>query len=1088
MLKFIFGRPASGKTYNVLKMIKESVAHGRRVILIVPEQFSFESEKEVLHSVGDSAALTVSVMSFSRLFDEVGRNIGGSASELLADRDKIIFMHRALAEAVSECPSWKRYSGSVSFAKTMVDTVNELKLNAVTAEQLRAAAEKTESAGLREKLRNTAAVYDMYDMLIGEKFIDPSDILTVLYRQLENYNFFDGCDVYIDGFKGFTGQQYKILERIIPQSNNTVISLTNDTGEPREYDIFTNIRGAVLRIERIAEKYAVDISEPFVLEDGYNRSREMAVLERLMAGKPFEYAENVSDITVINAATPYDEAEFAARTIRKLIREGNYRYRDFVIIARDADSYSDAVETACEANGVACFTDKRVPLSSFPVAVMVKAAVDTVLKPSTEHILKFHKTGLGTLNFEEISELENYTYLWNIDGDLWNTEWDMNPKGFVNETDSKDVRQQLIHINDLRQTALSPILNFSENFRGSARDMAAAVFKLIKDCSAGEKLSELCKDRRAEECGFPPDALKQGYGMYIDILDSLVKCLGGAAVTRQSFADVLDLAVCETSVGTIPQTLDEVTFGSADRIRPSRPKVAFILGANQGVFPRIPVRTGIFAVSERREMIELGLEISDNAAADSIDESFLVYSNVCCPSERIYISSYSYTVSGEKSEPSAFVSEICENLNCTRLSEPENLSEDNLPETEKTAYARFCGNVNANADDAATVRLGLSGTVTYDKTENLLKLLNCKEKSISHETALKLYGRDIPMSASKFDTFHRCKFSFFCRYGLRAKKIQPADFDVLQRGTLVHYVLERIISAHKKGIAYLTEDERNCEVDKYINEYLDGIKGYRSVESARSEFLVSRISRSLKEVVGRIAAEFSQSDFEPVRCELKIGRDGEIPPLAMPYSDGKIMLEGSIDRVDTYNGYVRIIDYKTGSRTFKLPDILFGLNLQMLIYLYAVIRGRKEDDKCAAGIFYMPSKRDLNGEGLAMNGLAQADEELVTAMEKKNNGEFIPKLRKNKDGSLSKLNNSYIAPSDFSDIFDYIERLMKDTGDSIMSGDISVDPTDGCDSPACKYCDYSSVCGREESPAEKVQRMANGEVLEKIREVNGNGV
>ena len=295
-------------------------------------------------------------------------------------------------------------------------------------------------------------------------------------------------------------------------------------------------------------------------------------------------------------------------------------------------------------------------------------------------------------------------------------------------------------------------------------------------------------------------------------------------------------------------------------------------------------------------------------------------------------------------------------------------------------------------------------------------------------------------------------------------------------------MLERIISVHKKGIAYLTEDERNCEVDKYINEYLDGIKGYRSVESARSAFLVSRISRSLKEVVGRIAAEFSQSDFEPVRCELKIGRDGEIPPLAMPYCDGRIMLEGSIDRVDTYNGYVRIIDYKTGSRTFKLPDILFGLNLQMLIYLYAVIRGRKEDDKCAAGIFYMPSKRDLNGEGLAMNGLAQADEELV------NNGEFIPKLRKNKDGSLSKLNNSYIAPSDFSDIFDYIERLMKDTGDSIMSGDISVDPTDGCDSPACKYCDYSSVCGHEESLAEKVQRMANSEVLEKIREVNGNGV
>lgn len=1088
MLKFIFGRPASGKTYNVLKMIKESIACGRRVILIVPEQFSFEAEKEVLHSVGDSATLAVSVMSFTRLFDEVSRNVGGSASEILVDRDKIIFMHRALEESAAECPSWKRYSGSVGFAKTMVDTVNELKLNAVTAEQLRAAAEKTESAGLKEKLINTAAVYDMYDMLIGEKFIDPSDILTVLYRQLENCNFFEDNDVYIDGFKGFTGQQYKILERIIPQSDNTVISLTCDTDEPREYDIFTNVRNAVLRIRRIAEKYAVDTAQPLLLENGYNRSGAMTALERLVAGKQFEYPSDCSDITVVNALTPYDEAEFAARTIRKLIRESDYRYRDFVIIARDADSYSDAVETACDENGVACFTDRRVPLSSFPVAVMVKAAIDTVLKPSTENILKFHKTGLGTLGFEEIAELENYTSLWNIDGDVWNMQWDMNPKGFVNEDESEDIKQQLNRINDLKQTALKPIQGFSENFRGNTKDMAAAVFKLTEECSVGEKLSELCEDRRTDECGFPPDALKQGYGMYIDILDSLVKCFGGTAVTRRNFADALDLAVCETSVGTIPQTLDEVTFGSADRIRPSRPKVAFILGANQGVFPRIPTRTGIFAVSERREMIELGLEISDSAASDSIDESFLVYSNVCCPSERLYISSYAYTVSGEKSEPSAFVSEICENLNCVRLNEPAALSKDNLPETARTAYARFCGSVNNDANAAATVKSGLSGTETFDKTDNLLKLLNRGEKSISHETALRLYGRDIPMSASKFDTFHRCKFSFFCRYGLKAKKLQPAEFDALQRGTLVHYVLERIISVHKKEIAYLSEDERNREVDKYVNEYLDGIKGYRSVESARSAFLVSRMSRSLKEVAGRIAAEFAQSDFEPVRCELKIGKGGEIPPLAMPYGDGNILLEGSIDRVDTYNGYVRIIDYKTGSRTFKLPDILFGLNLQMLIYLYAVVRGRNEDDKCAAGIFYMPSKRDLSGGGLAMNGLAQADETLVAAMEKKNNGEFVPKLKRNKDGSLSKQNNSYINPSDFTDIFDYIERLMRSTGESITSGDISVDPTDGCDSPACKYCDYSSVCGHEEAPADKVQRMGNGEVLEKIREVNGNGI
>ena len=283
----------------------------------------------------------------------------------------------------------------------------------------------------------------------------------------------------------------------------------------------------------------------------------------------------------------------------------------------------------------------------------------------------------------------------------------------------------------------------------------------------------------------------------------------------------------------------------------------------------------------------------------------------------------------------------------------------------------------------------------------------------------------------------------------------------------------------------MTREELDTKTDMFVKEYLDGIKGISSIMNARYAFLTDNISRALKEVVWQIAREFEQSDFEPCACELKIGRDGDIPSVKFPFDGGNIYIDGSIDRVDTYNGYVRVIDYKTGSRSFRLPDVLFGLNLQMLVYLYAAVRGCGKDDGAAAGIFYMPSRRDLNDSGMAMNGLMQGDINLITAMDKKAEGEFVPKPAFTKNGELSKRCNSFIPPDGFSTVFDYIEKLIARTGNSIASGDISISPIDG-DTAACSYCDYSSVCGIENGEHMSVPKMNNAEVLIKMEEAEKN--
>lgn len=1089
MLRFIFGRPASGKTYTVLENISKDVESGRRVILIVPEQFSFESEREVLRKVGDEAALSVSVMSFSRLFDEVGRYAGGIAGRVLTDSDKIIFMSKALKSVACELELWSRYAHSVSFAKTMLDTVGEFKINAVSPSAVASVSYDTPDGTLKNKLHDIAVIYEAYDALVGEKFIDPADRLTKLYYMLENCCFFEGKTVYFDSFKGFTGQQYKIIERVLSQARDVTVSFTNDTENIREYDIFTNIRSAVSRIEKAAKCYGVKIEEPVVLSHSRYRSESLSALERLLSSGKTSPVEDDGGITLCVTDTAFDEAEFAARTIRRLVREEGYRYRDFVIIARDADAYNEAVTSACIENGVNCFTDKRLPLSSFPAAAAAEAAICAVTAYSTDAVLRFHKTGLGTLNYDEIPVLENYTTLWNINGAQWNNEWDMDVRGMVSgeAENQSDNDEQLAQLNELRKRAIAPIKSFEVAFNGTAADMAAAIVKLFEECNVSEKLADMFRNFSGDEREFSSDALKQGYDTYMHLLDCLVRCFGEERLNRREFTEALKLSVSLSSVGLIPQTLDEVTFGSADRIRPSRPKVAFILGANQGVFPAYAASTGILSVPERRTLIELGIDISDNSLTAAIDENFLVYTNVCCPSEKLFICRHLRTASGEESEEAAFVAEIASKIPCkTVYANSCKLTAENLPETEQSAFSSFCRCLREDPDGARTVKLGLEGTDTDMRIDGMLARLVKKDGAITPKTAELLYGRNMHMSASKLDTFNKCHFSYFCRYGLSAKKLRPADFDVLQRGTLVHYVLERIISSYKKGICVMTRKELDGKTDMFIKEYLDGIKGIGSIMNARYAFITDNIARSLKEVVWQIAREFEQSDFEPCACELKIGRDGDIPSLKFPFDGGNIYIDGSIDRMDTYNGYVRVIDYKTGSRSFRLPDVLFGLNLQMLIYLYAAVRGCGKNDIAAAGIFYMPSRRDLNDSGMAMNGLMQGDINLITAMDKNANGEFVPKPSFTKSGELSKRCASFIPPDGFSTVFDYIEKLIAGTGKSIADGDISISPIDG-DKAACSYCDYSSVCGIENEEHMSVPKMNNSEVLIKMEEAEKDG-
>ncbi len=959
----------------------------------------------------------------------------------------------------------------------MLDSIEEFKQGFISSEELFEVADEIDDEQLRLKLHDIALVYQNYNAVLSEKFVDSTDRLTKLYYALQNYKYFDGKTVFIDSFNSFSGQQYKILEQIISQSASVTVTLTDSPKDNRKLSVFSNIKKVKSKIINIAKRFAVPVKDDIILAKNHYESEDLAALEEFIATGKTEFNQKCDNVAICSADSVYAESDFVARNIRRIVRETGARYSDFVVIARDTAVYEDALKTACQKNNISCFIDSRIPLSSLPPAVALIAAANVAKSFSTENILRFYKSGIGVLTAEQISELEKYTYIWGIDGDKWLNEWTMDPSGFnMHEKSVENVAKKLDYLNNLRQKAIIPLKDLKEQFGGTAQNMARALVRLLDDCDAAKHFKMFAKELNGDTVY--RDAIKQSWDKIMQILNSLNTCFGDLKITKREFIDALTMSIGLETVGVIPQMVDEVIFGAADRIRPSRPKYAFIMGANQGVFPRFEQKFGLFGNEERKTLISKDINIPDKTFDMAVDEDNLLYSNICCASKGLFIS---YTTSFDgvtAAEPSAFVGDIKNRFKCSVYNETSLLGESQLPESYEDAFSKLCGSISTDdINTVATLTASIQGSNMAQRIDNAISCRTRSQQQLMPDTAKRLFGNKLYMSASKFDVYGRCHFQYFVKHGLKVESVKPAEFSNIQRGTLIHHVLQRAVEVYGKALSGLDKPQISDLVDKYINEYLDNIVGYRDIETPYLKYLVTTIKRILEYSVGRLALEFAQTEFEPAKCELEIGYNGDIPAIVMPIdNDSSIEINGKIDRLDTWNGYVRIIDYKSGTREFKLPDVLFGQNMQMLVYLYAVAKS-KEFGGIPAGILYMITVRDKANkkDKRRMNGLLGADSELILAMEKDNNGEFVPKLDE-KDPS-----SSFVNLQEFENIFKFIESKITAIGRSILSGDVSIDPIDGIDSGACDYCDYKNICRIGKQKHKSVPWAANQDIIDEMK-------
>ncbi len=1122
MLKFILGRSGSGKTHRIRQEIAQAVQSGtyQKVYLLVPEQFSFESERALYTELGAQNSIKVETVSFTRLANLVFREYGGLAKNYVSDGARAMLMSLALNELKDSLTVYKKHCANLAFVSGMVNAVTEFKNAGVTPQRLGEAGGQLPEGALRAKAGELALIYGAYEALLGKGYADPLDDLPAANRLLMENDFFSGAAVFIDEFKGFTAVEFETLRHIIAGAQACTVSLCTDTLTDTAHGLglFSPVAEVAGRLMRIAKERQVPVARTELLATPlrFQGSGIQAVERGIFDFTPAPCTKEPTDVQVFSAANPYEELELVSSEIKRMVLTEGLRYRDIVVIGRDVSSYKTVLESVLPRYDIPYFFDFTESIERSPlIAYVLYAVTAAVNRFESDSILAMLKTGLTRFDVCEIGQLEDYIFTWDIKGLAWCAPFTNHPRGFVSGLTEGD-RQLLQALNTLRAEIIPPVERLAAAIKSAdGETFARAVYDYITASGLQDRVQERMAACKEQGDYNGAQSVERVWGSLMDILDTFASVLRGTVLDAKRSLELLRLAIGTYDLGNIPQTLDQVLIGSADRIRAASPKAAFLIGANEGVFPLIPQSGGLFSDSEREALAALGLELAETQTKKTVAERFIAYKALTCASHRLTVTFPRTGVRGEGLYPSQMVRQLAAILPCFRVQDATALEPQRFIWNEKTALKAAAQHVGEDTPFTSTLQELLTASGTAEPLYNSLVQAGHKVHFSVDDvrTTQELFGESLTLSPTGLETYYRCRFAYYLKYGIRLKKREQAKLSPLEAGSLIHYALQELLSRHTiQELAAMNTASLRKEIDDILNHYLLEKMGGGEGKPARFQYLYTRLAATVYKLIRQLITEFTQSDFTPDTFELPIQQDGEVQPIELVTPTGaRVMVEGTIDRVDimTKNGkrYVRVVDYKTGHKSFNLSDVYYGLNMQMLLYLFTVCQNGRYAGAYPAGVLYMPAKnpvadvpREADGSeveekqsaALKMSGLLLEDEDAIVGMEKGGAGVFIPARFTegiDEDGNrvwaLDK-KSKVASLENMGKVKRHIEKLVQDMANALHEGQIDAVPAQGGDYAPCDYCEFSHICGHEQGDdVIKIKDIPEEEIFVKMEGAGG---
>ncbi len=1122
-LQFILGNSGSGKSHFLYQtIIEESRKHPEQnYMVIVPEQFTMQTQKDLVMLHPDRGIMNIDVLSFRRLAHRIFEEVGADRRSVLTETGKNLMIRRVAIEQKQNLMVLGARMNLPGYVSEVKSILSELMQYEITDSELKEMLDFVKNRPLlHAKLSDVRELYRAFLEYQRDRFMKPEELMDVLCQVAERSQLLRRSTIAFDGFTGFTPSQMKVLEELLVLCPKVMITVTIDVresffGEIQDHELFALSKKMIQSVTKLAQRAVgrrggekasgrnenpgtpVAQEEPVILgKDGNRRFPKGGALyhleQNLFRKKKQIYRGEPAELSMHVSQTPAAEVHFAARTISRLVREQGYRYHEIAVITGNMSAYDNYVKNIFPMYEVPAFLDETRHILLNPCLEFVRGALAVAEKDfRSEDVFRYLRTGMAGLEPEKIDRLENYVLATGIRGRrMWENEWIHCPVSMKQE--------ELENCNEYRAQVMETLAPFAEKMRQKdalLRDYADALCELLERCSVQQQL----KDREIMllNAGARGEAKEynQIYAILISLLNEMVDLLGEEQVSSREFSEILDAGFSEARVGMIPPGIDQVQVGDIERSRLAHVKILFFLGLNDGWVPSRGESGGIVSDMEREILRGTGIELAPSARENSYIQRFYLYQNLTKPQDHLYLSWCSGSGDGSIMRPSYLVSSINKLFPGIRIhGEKEIGTQISQVTSKKNGLLYLTHGLQELRDGGRDMAwMELYGQYLQDENyrERVQELVRAAfadgvKGQISFTTSRELYGETMTNSVTRLEQFASCAFAHFAAYGLHLGErqlygVKPADL-----GILFHRAMElfsRRIQNEGKDWAEISFDEQSAMMDRCVDE-ISSEYGFGILhDGAREEYTIRRLKRILGRTVWALHQQLCAGSFRPVGFEVSFADAGNLEAVNVRFGEnGRIRLQGRIDRIDTVETddtvYVKIVDYKSGMAQFDPISLYYGLQLQLVVYLNAALemeqRIHPEKQVVPAGIFYYrmqdPVLEKEEGAGekemqekllkkLRPEGILNGDGQILRMMDRNLEGDslVIPAGLK-KDGSL-KAFSSAVSTEQFHQLSGFVSQKLRKMAQEILDGHVEAKPFSDGTSSACDYCIYADVCG-----------------------------
>ena len=1110
-LRFCFGPSGSGKSHRIYEEIMQRAAEepGRNFLIIVPDQFTMQTQKDLVMRSDRDGILNIDVLSFGRLSHRILEEVGTKEMPVLDDTGKSLVLQKVAADLKEQLPamgSLLHKQGYIHEVKSAISEFMQYGISTQDMDKLITSAQKR--GALAMKLKDLKTLYRGFQDYIRDHFITTEETLDVLRRSLSKSKILKGSVVVFDGFTGFTPIQNRLIQELMRVCAETIVTVTIGVGEdPYKMDgeqkLFHLSKKTVADLEKLAAEAEVERGEDLFVKGGPNRFAKapaLHYLEQNLFRYQYEpYAGEQQEIHMFEALSPREEVHQTALYIRHLIREQGMTYRDIAVVIGDLEGYASYVETEFGQLEIPCFLDRTRGIVLNPMIEYIKSALQLYIKDfSYDTVFHFLRSGMADISREEIDELENYVIRTGARGyRTYSRLFTRRTEELQGNAEGSEQAEEktMERLNRIRQQFMDAVEILHMGSREKAGDYVSHLYDFLEQNQVQQKLLNYQQQFEKEGDLSRAREYAQIYRLVMDLLDQVYELLGEEEISRQEFADILEAGFGEITVGTIPQNVDRIVVGDMERTRLKQVKVLFFLGVNDGNIPKNASKGGIISDMDREFLIESGTEMAPSPRQQMYIQRLYLYLNMTKPSEQLYLSYAKVNSEGKGIRPSYLIDTVRKLFPAMSVEYPQNRSR--LEQIEgRQEGARYL---------AEELREYVEGTLPEEERQDFYLMYRAyeadaagrdlltraafrryRESGLSRIVARALYGQQLENSVSRLETYAACACRHFLQYGLSLQEREEFGFEASDMGTVYHAVLENF--AGKLAESNLTwwdftEDFAAKAVKESVEAYAATYGETVLYSSARNEYAITRMSRILTRTVLTLQKHLKQGSFQPDDYELSFRFAEDLDSIHVDLSeDEKMHLQGRIDRIDVSEDaehvYVKVIDYKSGNRKFDLAALYYGLQLQLVVYMNAAMEmeSRKHPDKeivPAALLYYhiddptIETPVELTDEQineqilakLRMNGVVNSDPEVVERLDRymQDKSVVIP-VEKKKDGSFS-ARSGVLSWEEMQLISSYVDAKIRSIGREILDGKIAANPYEKGNEEACTYCAYKKVCG-----------------------------